>query len=128
MGEDKIDHLGVGDFFVVADEDIFIVDEMKIVGAPDLLADTIGSFTDSLTETHKLIGIGFIPNLGEFGINAQMAVLKDFACVDVEHRHCPLGYESGMEVAAGGLGGDDAIGCTRESAVVVRLLGPHPCK
>ena len=61
-------------------------------------------------------------------MNVQLEVLNKISFVSVDHRHCPLGYESGMEVAAGGLGGDDAIGCTRESAVVVRLLGPHPCK
>ena len=64
MGEYKIDHLGVGDLFVEVRRDIIIIDEMKIDGVLDLLADTVRSFTNFLTEMLKLIVIVFIPDIG----------------------------------------------------------------
>ena len=64
LGEYKIDHLGVGDLFVEVRRDIIIIDEMKIDGVLDLLADTVRSFTNFLTEMLKLIVIVFIPNIG----------------------------------------------------------------
>ena len=128
LGVDKTDNLGVGDLFASFDGDILITNEMKIVGALDILAGTVGSFTNSLTETTDFIEIGFIPNLREFGMNTQLVVIKELVCANVEYRHCPLGDESVREAVAGGLGGGENIFYVRACAVGNRLLVHHPCR
>ena len=61
-------------------------------------------------------------------MNVQLEVLNKLSFVSVDHRHCPLGYESGREEATGSLGEGDNIGCTRTGAVGNRFLGPHPLR
>ena len=94
FGEDKTDHLNVVDFFAAVNGGILIIDEMKNDGALDSLAGTAGSLIDSLTDTHKLVGIRCILNIGYFRMNEQLAVIKELACVVVKHRHFPIGSKS----------------------------------
>ena len=99
---------------------------MKSTSALDFLADTIRSFAYFLRETPELAGIGFVPNIGEFGMNSQFSVLKELASVNVEHSHLQLGYESGRYAVAGGLGRGDKIGCARALSVGYRFCGSSP--
>ena len=54
---ENTDQLGVGNFFAAVDGDIFIIKEIKSAGVLDSLADTVRSFTDSSTETPKIVVI-----------------------------------------------------------------------
>ena len=61
-------------------------------------------------------------------MDAQLALLKELSCVDVKHRHFPLGYENGREASEYGLGAGEKIHCARVRAVGDRFLGTCPCR
>ena len=64
---------------------------MEGVSSFDTLTSAVGYSANALTETTHFIEGGFIPNLGEFGMSAKLKIFEEIACVEVDHRHCPLG-------------------------------------
>ena len=100
LWEDNTYDLGVGDFLSTIHGDVFVLNNVEGVSAFDTLISTIGARANALTETTHFIGVGFITNLGEFGMILQLVIFDELSFVDVNYHHRPLGNEGGWKATA----------------------------
>ena len=91
MGPIFTHDLGVRNFFVAVEGYIVIADDAEGVSPLDeLVLGTFRSFSYSLEKSSQLVGIRRVPNLLVLGVEAQLSILKGFACDIFHDRHGPV--------------------------------------
>ena len=87
FGTDFANDLGVSDFFAAVGRDVVVVNYKEGDGAVDVLVGAFWVGAYALAEASEFVGVGFIPNLVELGVFAELTVFESLACFAVKNWH-----------------------------------------